>query len=97
MRDGEEAIRYATRACELTDYTSPGYLDTLAASHAEAGRFDDAVRWQEKAIKLVDADRKADYEARLEQYEAGSPFREAEEIPETEKPASKNLSHDGDE
>jgi tetratricopeptide (TPR) repeat protein len=88
VRDAAAAIRDATRACELTDYAMPGYLDTLAAAYAEAGRFEDAVRWQGKAIKLVENERKADYESRLALYQAGQPFREVEEPPETPSPTS---------
>ena len=33
-RDGPEAVRLATRACELTGYNTPGYVDTLAAACA---------------------------------------------------------------
>ena len=76
VRDGAEAIRLATRACELTEYTTAGYVDTLAAAYAESGRFDDAVRWQEKARNLVSEDHKADYESRLELYRSGRPFRD---------------------
>ena len=80
VRDGAAAVRDATRACELTEYGTPGYLDTLAAAHAESGRFEDAVRWQEKAIKLVAGDHRADYEARLALYKAGKAYRDVEEV-----------------
>jgi serine/threonine-protein kinase len=76
IRDGSAALRDATRACELTDYAAPGYLDTLAAAHAEAGRFEDAIRWQEKAIKLVTPDQRPEYETRLALYRAEKPYRD---------------------
>ena len=63
LRDGPQAVADATRACELTGHAVPGFLDTLAAAYAEAGRFDDAVRWQEKAVGLVPADQRAEYDA----------------------------------
>jgi tetratricopeptide (TPR) repeat protein len=77
VRNGPRAKECATRACELTEWAEPGYLDTLAAACAECGEFDDAVRWQEKAIGLVagDAAREADYETRLELYRRGKPAR----------------------
>ena len=78
LRDGAQAVRDATRACELTEYRLPGYLDTLAAAHAEAGRYEDAVRWQEKAVKLAAADGRAEYEGRLELYKLGRPYRDRE-------------------
>ena len=77
VRDGAQALRDATRACELTDYALAGYLDTLAAAHAELGRFDEAVRWQEKAIKLVAPDHRGEYEERLAPYQSHKPYRDA--------------------
>ena len=37
IRNGERARECATRACELTEWTEPGFLDTLAAACAECG------------------------------------------------------------
>jgi tetratricopeptide (TPR) repeat protein len=34
-----EAVEFARRACDLTGYRNPVYLDTLAAAHAAAGDF----------------------------------------------------------
>jgi protein O-mannosyl-transferase len=74
-RDGPKAVAAATRACELTGWNQPAYLDTLAAGYAEAGDFATAAAWQEKAIGLVpDGVRKDDYRARLALYRAGKPY-----------------------
>ncbi|QDU22237.1 tetratricopeptide repeat protein [Urbifossiella limnaea] len=77
VRNGPRAKECATRACELTEWAEAGYLDTLAAACAECGEFDEAVRWQEKAIAAVagDAAKEADYETRLELYRRGKPAR----------------------
>jgi tetratricopeptide (TPR) repeat protein len=83
VRDGAAALRDATRACELTDYQAPGYLDTLAAAHAELGNFEEAIRWQEKALKLVSAAQHTEYESRLELYKSGKSYRD-----EATKPAN---------
>ncbi len=76
FRDGNQAVASATRACELSDWKDPGNIDTLAAASAEAGDFEQAVRWQTKAIDLLpDAKKKADYRTRLELYQAKKPYR----------------------
>jgi serine/threonine-protein kinase len=76
VRNGERARECATRACELTEWGEPGYLDSLAAACAECGEFEDAVKWQEKAIDLLsDPDRIADFNTRLELYHDHKPLR----------------------
>jgi len=89
VRDGNEALQHARRACELTDHEEPGFVDTLAAAFAEVGRFEDAVKWQQKAVELVGDDAKGEYESRLTLYRDGQPFREAPpEVPPEEPPAA---------
>lgn len=53
LRDGEEAVRLAHRACELTDYRRAIMVGTLGAAYAEAGRFDEAVSAAQMAEKLA--------------------------------------------
>jgi hypothetical protein len=53
FRNGDEAVRLAERACELTRYARPLMIGTLAAAYAEAGRFDDAVQAANKARLLA--------------------------------------------
>ena len=77
VRDGKRALEAAKKACELTNYKNGGFLDTLAAAHAEAGEFDKAVEWQEKALKAGDIPIK-DMEAarqRLDLFKAKKPYR----------------------
>jgi non-specific serine/threonine protein kinase/serine/threonine-protein kinase len=78
LRDGTEAIKNATRACELTNWEEGSSIDTLAAAYAEAGDFESAVKWQEKAIALVSDPWRhmldAGMKARLELYRAHKPY-----------------------
>ena len=76
-RDGARAVTFARRANELTHQKSAAMLDTLAAAHAEAGQFDEAVKVVQKAIAM---DRSSadvrEYRQRLVSYRARRPHRE---------------------
>jgi len=48
-----DAVRYARRACELTDYNQLEVLDTLAVAYAAAGQFTEAAATAEKALELA--------------------------------------------
>jgi predicted aspartyl protease len=74
FRDGRRAVEMALKACELSEWKNPTYLDTLAASYARAGNFSDAVKWQHKALENP---RPGDVEAfaqRLRLYDEGKPW-----------------------
>jgi cytochrome c-type biogenesis protein CcmH/NrfG len=78
VRDGNKAVELATKACELSKGKDADALGTLAAAHAECGHFDEAVRWQKKALE-VGSDKDEDREAARQQlklYKAGKPYRE---------------------
>jgi tetratricopeptide (TPR) repeat protein len=51
VRNGPEAVRYATRACELTGWKEANTIGALATAYAEAGDFDAAVRWHSKLFE----------------------------------------------
>ena len=74
-RDAEKAEASARRACELTGWKHFGALDTLGAAYAAGGKFDEAVKWQSKALELAPERAKADLRSRLELYAAGKPYR----------------------
>lgn len=71
-RDGAKAVRYATKACELTEWHDAHAIDSLAAAYAEAGDFEKAIQFQKKADAM---DKKADPD-RLALYEKHQPFRD---------------------
>jgi tetratricopeptide (TPR) repeat protein len=80
LRDPQEALSLALRACELADYQDPGFLDTLAAAYAAAGRFADAAATAEKAVQLTaSGDNKQRHQAilnRLDLYRQQKPYRQ---------------------
>ncbi len=77
FRDGKKAVAAAQRACELEGWKTAHSVDTLASAYAEAGDFDKAVEWQEKANKLYkDDDDRKKAEERLALYKDKKPYRE---------------------
>src|SRR5262249_47679628 len=77
-RNGGKAVASARRACELTGWKNPDYVDTLAAAHAEAGQFDEAVRFATQALNDPTFPRAeaADARKRLELYQKKQPYRD---------------------
>lgn len=74
------AVEFAERACELTDYKNPEVLDTLAAAYAAAGRFPRAIETAEKAVKLAASQGRKELveeiQNRLRLYKAKRPYYE---------------------
>ncbi len=78
IRDGKRAVKLATTACELSVWKNNNALNTLAAAYAEAGQFDEAVRYQTKALedpalRGPDGD---EFRQRLELYKQKKPYRQ---------------------
>ncbi|MGD0745899.1 MAG: tetratricopeptide repeat protein [Verrucomicrobiota bacterium] len=80
VRDGNEAVQCAERACRLTGFTQAGVVSALAAAYAEAGRFPEAVATAEQAVTLANAVGNTQIAAVNRQlltlYRAGKPWRE---------------------
>ncbi|HEV3262468.1 MAG TPA: tetratricopeptide repeat protein, partial [Gemmataceae bacterium] len=79
QRNGKLAVEYALYVCKLTEWKESNFMDTLAATYAEVGQFDAAVRWQTKALETPDSyDGKEPLDRarhRLKLYQEHKPFR----------------------
>lgn len=80
VRNGNEAVVFASRAAELTRAEDPAVLNVLAAAYAEASRFPEAIRTAQKAIQLArnsgNMELAKSIQARLELYKQSKPFRQ---------------------
>ena len=80
FRNSAEAVGFAERACELSKFENPEFLDTLSVAYAAAGKFNKAIETAEKAEGIFLANglqKKAQHiRNRLELYKAGQPYRE---------------------
>ncbi len=69
IRNGQDAVQLAERACELSKWKSDLAIATLAGAFAEVGEFEKAVTTQRKAIAAAQsATAKASLESQLNQY-----------------------------
>ena len=78
LRSGPEAVTMATRACTLTQWKSPALIATLGAASAEAGKFEDAVNYTERALQLTKTSTSNDtteLERMLQEFKARQPHR----------------------
>lgn len=76
IRNGEYALRYAERACELSGEPVVDYLDTLAAAAAEAGQFDRAAAVLQQALAMAPPEQQGELQERLALYQQRRPYRE---------------------
>ncbi len=77
IRDNRQAVIFSTRACEISKWKNPDFLDTLATTYAESGNFAEAAKWEAKAVELIPTDseqnkkKAAEYRSRLEHFQKG--------------------------
>jgi tetratricopeptide (TPR) repeat protein len=90
LRDANRSLELATKACELTKYQKAHILSTLAASYAELGKFDEAIKWSEKAVELDKDEKQLANE--LKSYKDGKPWRELQQVQEKPEPEPPNES-----
>lgn len=87
LRNPDDAVRFSERACELTHYRWPDFLDTLAVAYAAAGRFDMAVKTAEKALVFAQAANMRqlanEIKTRLQLYKRGQPFFNSAKSPQS--------------
>lgn len=78
IRNPDEAVELALRACKLTQYNRPNLLDTLAVAYAAGGRFGEAVTTAQKAVQLIESSKNQEQieeiRDRLELYRQGKPY-----------------------
>ena len=76
QRNGNLAVTYATKACELTQWKDGSFIDTLAAACAEVGDFDTAIKYQKQAMDIhSDYPDRREMEKALELYQERKPYR----------------------
>jgi hypothetical protein len=85
VRDGGRAVEVATALVESVRGASGRLglsldraLSTLAAAHAEAGNFEQAIAVQREAIEAAPNWAREGLEERLRLYESGQPYRQEE-------------------
>lgn len=76
FRDGAEALASAVRALELSGWKPVEWLGVLAAAHAEAGNFEQAIHWQTRCLNESPPEAQLQAQDRLALYQAGQPFRD---------------------
>lgn len=77
FRNGQQAVVDAKAACNLCSWGEWDYIDTLAAAYAEAGDFDSAIKFEQKAIsKAKKEDNIKGAQARLALYQQHKPYRD---------------------
>lgn len=79
VRNGNEALKWAQKACEADQWKSAAIIDTLAASHAELRQWDKAIAFQEMAIERLAVGEKQllpEFQERLDRFRVSAALGE---------------------
>ena len=76
VRDGAPGGGAGHAPCELSAWNQPQIIDTLAAAYAECGKFDEALKWQQKAVDLAGDKDRDELRGRLDVYRKGKAYRQ---------------------
>lgn len=92
VRNAKRSIELGTKACEVTEFKRPHILSTLAAGYAEAGDWENAVKWSQKSLEVAEDDdeNRPQLEKELQSYKDKKPWRELQnedaDAPKDSKP-----------
>ena len=78
FRNGAGAVSAAKKGCELSHWKGVGCYDTLAAAYAEAGDFDQAVKYEKQSLSdsSMAPKERQEREKRLALFQQRKPFRD---------------------
>jgi tetratricopeptide (TPR) repeat protein len=76
VRDGHRAIEYAQETCKWVAYNEDHSLSILAAAHAEAGQWEEAIRRSKQALELATGANRPLERMYLELYQSHEPYRQ---------------------
>ena len=78
FRNGNEAVDNAMKACLVSHWHDAYQVDTLAAAYAEAGKFNEAIAYEIKAVSYerLDPARLVEMEKRRALYQQHQPYRQ---------------------
>jgi len=94
VRNGPAAINEAMTVCKMSNWVRAEFIDTLAAAYAEAGDFDAAIRFEQKAIDRARGAKgyTSGMERRLVLYQKHQPYRESLGTASRDRSKSANLA-----
>ena len=65
IQNPQKAVELAQKACRLTDFRNPSFLDTLAVAYAADGQYDKAIETAQKGIELANIQKQLELALRM--------------------------------